>query len=122
MTDSSNGLLLMRDIVDNQLMSHDDVRIGRVASVEADWREDGSLVLEHLVAGPQALLGRFSMRLEPIARFIFRNRFEHQIPLTDIEDVGPTIKLKKNADEYAVGESDRWIARHILRFIPGSGA
>jgi hypothetical protein len=52
---------------------------------------------------------------------LLRDRFEHRIPIDDIEDFKPTLHLRRNAADYKVGQSERWIADHILRWIPGSG-
>jgi hypothetical protein len=117
--------LVMGDIMDEQLESADGRSIGRVTDVEAEWREDGALVLTHLVLGPQAYAGRVSERLQALAKKLLRDRFEGRIPVEDVEDLGPTIRLRRTAEEYAerygVARSERWIASHILRFIPGSG-
>ena len=109
------------DIIDNQLETSDGIEIGRVADIEAEWRDDGQLVLTNLVTGPQALAGRVSSRLRPISRFFLRNRFEYHIPLKEVERFGPTLHLRNKAADYPVGQSERWIAEHILRWIPGSG-
>ena len=109
------------DIIDNQLETSDGIEIGRVADIEAEWRDDGQLVLTNLVTGPQALAGRVSSRLQPIFRFFLRDRFEHRIPLKEVESFGPTLHLGGKAADYPVGQSERWIAEHILRWIPGSG-
>ena len=111
----------MRDVMDYQLETSDNVRIGRVADVRAEWRDDGELYLTHLATGPQALAGRVSERLRPLARAIFHDRFEHAIPLSEVTEFGPTLRLTGKATDYATGQSDRWIASHILRWIPGSG-
>ena len=121
MTDLHDPLLVMRDIMDAQLETSDKQRIGRVADIEAEWREDGRFVLTHIVIGPQALVGRVASHLRPLAHFLLRDRFEHRIPLSEVETFGPTLRLRGKATEYAVGQSDRWIAAHILRWIPGSG-
>ncbi len=113
--------LSIADILDNQLETSDQIEISRVADIEAEWRDDGTLVLTHVVTGPQALARRVPSHLEPIFRFLLGNRFEHRIPLSDIEDFAPTLHLRKKAADYAVGQSERWIADHILRWIPGSG-
>lgn len=110
----------MGDLMDMQIEACDGHNLGRVADVEAELREDGSLVLTHLVTGPQALAGRIASRLRPVARFLLRDRFECRIPLSEIADVGLTIQLRGPADAYGIDRSERWIARHILRFIPGS--
>ncbi|MDQ3856767.1 MAG: hypothetical protein M3281_10295 [Chloroflexota bacterium] len=115
-----DALLAMRDIMDGQLETSDERQIGRVADIEAEWREDGSLLLQSLIVGPEALAGRVSSRLRPLAASFLRGRFEHRIPVEEIEEVGPTVKLRKGARQYDVGHSDRWVVDHILRFIPGS--
>ncbi len=112
-------LLAMRDIFDNQLKTADGVRIGRVADVEATFHEDGSLVLTHLVAGPEALAGRVASRLRPVFHAVLRGRFERQISLEDVDEVGLDICLKGMADDYELGASDRWIGSHLFRWIPG---
>jgi hypothetical protein len=114
---------LMRDVMDGQLVSADGIAIGRVADVDAEWSESGELILRHVVCGPEALLRRLSSRLGGVAAKLFRGRFDHRIPIDDIEELSDLqIVLKKPASEYAVGASERWIRRRIFRFIPGSGA
>ena len=107
--------------MDAQLETKDNRRIGRVADIEAEWREDGKLVLTNIVMGPQALAGRIAERLRSIARFLLGNCFEHSIPFSEVENFGPTLHLSRQAKDYDVGRSDDWIASHILRWIPGSG-
>jgi hypothetical protein len=92
-----------------------------VDNIEAEWREDGRLVLTHVVTGPQALAGRVASHLKPIFTFLLRDRFEYRLPISEIEDFGPTLRLRKKAADYQIGQSDTWIAEHILRWIPGSG-
>jgi hypothetical protein len=121
MPDSEKQLLMMRDIMDSQLETHDKRRIGRVADIEGEWRADGKLVLRNIVTGPEALTGRVFSHLRPLASFLLRGHFEHRIPLSDVETFGPTLRLRKKAEDYLVGQSDQWIADHILRWIPGNG-
>lgn len=121
MRDHHAVLLVMRDMMDSQLETRDGIRVGRVADVRAEWRDDGTLVLTHLVTGPQALAGRLSEHLRPLAHFLLRDRFEHAIPLSEVECFGPTIRLRGRADDHALARADRWIASHILRWLPWSG-
>ena len=111
----------MRDIMDAQLETADRRKIGRVADILAEWREDGSLVLTHLVVGPQAHAGRVSSHLRSFLRSILKDRFEHRIPISEVVEVGPTVRLRGNASDYDVGHADAWVVDHILRFIPGNG-
>jgi hypothetical protein len=114
-------ILVMRNIMDNQLESSDDIEIGRVADIEAELLPDGRLVLTKLMTGPESLAGRISSHLRPIVHFFLRNRFEHSIPIDEIDGIHPTLRLRNRATYYDTGQSDRWIADHILRWIPGSG-
>ncbi|MGZ3601515.1 MAG: hypothetical protein ACXVCO_00905 [Ktedonobacterales bacterium] len=121
--DRDNDILLaMRDLLDAQLQTVDGVRIGRIADIESEWRDDGALELMYILTGPQALAGRVASRLVPLARFIFRDRFERRIPMSEVVETGLTVRLRGNASDYPIGQSERWLANHIVRFIPGSGA
>jgi hypothetical protein len=111
----------IRDIIDSQLETSDNVEIGRVADIEAEYREDGSLAVTALITGPQALTARVSPQLVPLARWLFRDRFEYRIPIRDVEHFGPTLRLHGRAEDYPVGRSEQWIAKYLLRWIPGSG-
>lgn len=121
MPETRKVYLVMRDMMDAQLETSDRRKIGRVADIEAEWRGDGKLVLTAIITGPQALAGRVSEHLRPIARFLLRDHFDHSIPIDEVEKVGPTLYLKGKAENYSVGQSDQWIASHILRWLPGSG-
>lgn len=118
---STDDFFSIADIIDSQLESSDKQDVGRVADIEAEWREDGTLVLCNLVTGPQALAGRVAKPLRSLAQRLLRGHFEHVIPLSDVEKFGPTLHLRRKASEYPVGRSERWIAGHTLRWIPGSG-
>lgn len=113
--------LFMRDLADGQLRTLEGRRIGRAADVEAEWRPDGSLQLRRLVLGPEAHIGRISHRLSGLAHRILKGRFDHQIDVSQVEEIGPSVMLKGRASDYELGNLDAWIIDHIFRFIPGSG-
>jgi hypothetical protein len=112
--------LVMRDLMDLQLLSADGRRVGRVDDVQAEILADGRLVICGIVTGPQALAGRVYPRLRRFVRWFLHDRFEHEIPLDEVVEFGPTIRLRGNADEYGLGRSDRWLAEHVVRRIPGA--
>ena len=114
-------LLSMRDIADGLLETRDGHHIGRVADIRAELAEDGSLVLTHLLLGPQATAGRVSGRLRSLVQRWLGRRFEHRIPIDDVVEYGPTIRLRGRAADYSAGHADRWFAEHVVRWIPGSG-
>jgi sporulation protein YlmC with PRC-barrel domain len=112
------GHSTFRDLLDNQVVGRDGVPVGRVADLKAEWRRDGRLVLTALLFGPQALAGRLSIRLEPVARFLLRDRFEHEIPIEEVQEMGITVVLRRCAAEYEAGRrAERWIDRHVLRYL-----
>lgn len=119
MIDPRDDIFSIRDILDSQLLTSDGRRIGRVADIEAEIRADDNLVLAYVVTGPQALAGRIHPRLRDLFRFFLRDHFDHRIPLSEVTKFGPTLHLRGKAKDYATGQSDRWLANHILRWIPG---
>lgn len=118
---TEDRLQVMRDIVDMQLTTQDKRQIGRVADVAVTWREDGALVLHALATGPEALLGRIGQPLQLLAHLLLRGRFDHVIPLSEVKDLDEGIALRGRVADYPSGQSERWIANHILRWIPGNG-
>lgn len=118
---ADDELFAMRDVMDGLLLSADDLSLGRVADIEIDIGDDGAARLTAILVGPEALVGRISSRLRPMCRRIFRGRFDHRIAIAEIVEFGPTLQLRQTAERYPVGQADRWVMRHILRFIPGSG-
>ncbi len=109
------------DFLDSQLESADHIEIGRVAGIEAEWREDGKLVLVALLTGPQALAGRVARPLYTFFRWIFHDHFDHAIPISELAKVELVLHLRNNAVNYPTGNIERWLTDYILRWIPGSG-
>ena len=113
--------LVMRDLMDNALEAADGRHLGRVDDLAAEWREDGRLFLTEILCGPEALLTRVGSRLRALGALVLRGRLESRLPIGEIQELGPTVKLRQPSGCYQVGKSDEWIARHLLRWIPGSG-
>jgi sporulation protein YlmC with PRC-barrel domain len=110
------GHSTFHDLLDNQVVGSDGVPVGRVADVRGTWREDGRLLLTALVFGPQALVGRISSRAQPLARRLLRDRFDHEISIREVREMGETVVLRRPAAEYEVGRRvEEWIAHHLLR-------
>jgi hypothetical protein len=112
----------MRDIVDGQLETIDDRRVGRVADLFGEWRPDGTLVLTDIVVGPEALARRVAGWLGVLVGRLFGGHHDHRIPLSEVEEVGPTVRLRGKRSDYSLSGADDWIVDHIIRFIPGGGA
>lgn len=119
--DEPIGALLVRDILDNQIRSRERRRLGRVGDVELAFDDDGGVRLASIVLGPEALAGRISARLRRALRRLLGGRFERRVSVDEIDELGPTVRLRGRASAYDLDSGDRWVARNILRFIPGNG-
>lgn len=113
--------LVMRDIMDGLIESPDGTDLGRVADVEITVDNNGTSHLSALIVGPEALARRISPWLYRIAHRILRGRFDHRIPIDEVEEFGPAIVLRQSSGHYNLGDADAWVYQRILRFIPGSG-
>jgi hypothetical protein len=111
----------IRDIIDSQLESRDNIELSRVDDIEITQQEDGTFVLTTIIIGPQALAKRTARPLYSVFRFLLHDRFEYSISLNEVESFGPTLRLRRDASDYSIGYIELWIAKHILRWIPGSG-
>jgi hypothetical protein len=108
-------------LVDERLRAPDGRSVARVAGLSASWEADGSLMLTDLLVGPQELACRVWRGLHGPARALFRDRFEHRIPITQIDRIELDIHLRSDPGRFGVGTADAWVRDHILRFIPGNG-
>jgi hypothetical protein len=122
-TGATESALVVRDVLDGQLLTRDVHRLARVGDVELTLLEDGRTVeLTAVAVGPEALARRVSRRFGSLLGRILRGRFDHSIDVDEIVEIGPWIRLRGESADYSIGSGDRWLADHLLRFIPGSGA
>src|SRR5215210_3856319 len=108
--DGGTGALLVRDVMDSQLESSDGRRIGRIGDLEAALSEDGRLRVTAILVGPQVLLGRLSNRLRQPADRLLHGRFLQSVAIDEVEETGPTVRLRGPGDGYTTGQGDRWVA------------
>jgi hypothetical protein len=114
-------LLLMRDIVDNQLVDSQDERITKVAGVEVELREDARPIVRALLVGPEPLARRIGSRAGWLVRWITGGRREVRIPWEQVENAGPEIKLNVLASATGATHAEDWVREKIISKIPGSG-
>ena len=114
-------LLLMRDLVDNQLVDSQGERITKVAGVEAELREDGRPVVRALLVGPGPLARRIGPHVGRLVERITGGRREVHIPWEWIEDAGPDVKLNVSASATGATHAEDWVREKIIDKVPGSG-
>src|ERR687886_414138 len=90
-------LLLMRDLVDNQLVDSEGERVTKVAGVEAELRENTRPVVRALLVGPEPLARRIGPRVGRLVQWITGGRREVHIPWERVENLGPDVKLNVSA-------------------------
>jgi sporulation protein YlmC with PRC-barrel domain len=119
--------LLMRDLIDGELESADRIRLGRVADVVISWHHDRSSAhdaiarVTTIVLGPEALAGRIRPRLRGLLHRLLGGRWERELPLDAVEELGPTLRLREPARAYRLASGEWWVGEHLVRHIPGAG-
>jgi sporulation protein YlmC with PRC-barrel domain len=112
-------VLVMRDIVDNQILDVQGERVTKVAGIEAEASDDGSEpVVRNLLIGPEPLARRVGERTAACVRWLTRGRRTVRIPLSDVTAVGPDVRLRTKASATGGTHAEDWVRDHIARFIP----
>ncbi len=114
-------LLLMRGLVDNQLVDSQGERITKVAGVEAELREGARPVVRALLVGPEPMARRIGPRVGRLVQWITGGRREVRIPWERVENVGPDVKLNVAASATGATHAEDWVREKIIDKIPGSG-
>lgn len=113
-------ILLMRDVVDNQIVDVHGARVTKVAGVEAEVPDDGSEpVVRNLLVGPEPLSRRINGLLAWLLQRLTGGRRTVRIPWDDVAEVGPDVCLRAEAEATGATHAEDWVREHIVRFIPG---
>jgi sporulation protein YlmC with PRC-barrel domain len=113
-------ILLMRDVVDNQLLDSSDERITKVAGVEAELRGDARPVVTALLVGPGPLARRIGPRIGRLAERIIGGGREVRIPWQHVRKVGPDVRLNVPAGATSATRAEDWVREKIIGKMPGS--
>ena len=114
-------LLLMRDVVDCQLLDSEGERVTKVAGVEAESREGARPVIRALLVGPEPLARRIGPRVGRLVERITGGEREVRIPWEHVEDAGPDVHLNVPASATGATHAEDWVREKIIGKIPGSG-
>src|SRR5919206_4308293 len=112
-------LLLMRDIVDNQLLDSEGERVTKVAGVEVELREDARPLVRALLVGPEPLARRVGPRVGRLVQRITGGKREVRIPWEHVEDAAPDIHLNVPASATGATHAEEWVREKIIGRIPG---
>jgi sporulation protein YlmC with PRC-barrel domain len=114
---------LGRQVLDQQLVDHDDVDIGIVDGIVLELRNDALPRVAALLTGGHLLARRLHPRLERWMRWITRgwgpsNRDPVRIPWSKVLKIGIDVKVDIRAEDAMAWE--HWVRDHIIRRIPGA--
>lgn len=118
-------VLLVRDILDNQLIDVTGQNAGKVDGIVLELRDGAPPLVRFVECGPVTLARRLNRRFgEWVARLDARlgkgRGAPIRIPITRISEEGPTLRLDLSADETPLMSFEQWLRRTIVDRIPGS--
>lgn len=117
----SDAVLLVKEIVDHQLIDRDGRRCGNVDDLELAGGPGEELVVAAILSGPGMFRQRLPAAGRPLAWLLERlfGRGVTRLPWDEVAGHDGAVKLRKHASDYGLGAGDdvagRWIAR-----VPGS--
>ena len=119
---------IVRDILDKQLCDREEIFMGRVDGLVLEVSEDGPPRVDHFELGFAVLARRIHPRVERWLqairkRWSVRKNARQIVPWSAVLEVTPQhIKLDLAALETPAFDWERWLRKHVIRKIPGSGA
>jgi sporulation protein YlmC with PRC-barrel domain len=114
-------LLLMRDIVDNQLLDCRGDRVTKVAGVEVEMEAGQRPVVRALLVGPEPLARRVGPRVGRLVERITGGKRELRIPFERVANLGPDVDLDVPASSTGATRAEDWAREKVIGKIPGSG-
>ena len=120
------GLHLVHDVLDAQLLDRAKEKIGRADAVVLEVREGRPpRVAAILMGGPVRAqrIGGWMVALERAMRAIGRVRREgvSRIPFSAVRCIADTIELDVDRRELDAGHLEQWLREHVVCRIPFSG-
>lgn len=111
-------ILLMRDVVDNQILDATGRRVTKVAGLEAELRDGKRPVVRALLIGPEPLARRFGARAGKLVERITGGRRTIRIPWSDVTEAGPDVQLRCRAEDTGATHAEDVVRDRIIRFLP----
>ncbi|MEV6876220.1 hypothetical protein [Amycolatopsis sp. NPDC051128] len=110
-------------LLDRQIIGEDGTVVGKVDDLELR-AEGGTLVVDALLVGPEALADRIDGPIGKLLRRIgrgFRAQAPQRIPMNAIRRFEPTIVVTTAIAEATGSPSEDWLRRKVIGRIPGAG-
>ncbi len=113
-------LLLMRDLVDNQIVDREEERVTKVAGVEVHIPEGERPVVICLLIGPEPLARRIHPWIGMLVSALTPGNRTVRIPWERVVKAGPIVQVDMTARETGGTRAEDWVRDKIIRWIPGS--
>lgn len=117
---------LIRDVLDNRLVDREKCQLGKADGIVLVLRKDKPPRLAYIEVSMSTLAYRLSTRLGKLVekmgrKWGVRHGKPYRIPWAKVRDVGIDVDLDLNADETPLMDWEKWLNKHIVGRIPGSG-
>ncbi len=119
--------MIIRDVLDNQLVDRHGVKIGKVDGIIVEWEEGKPPRLAYLEQGAPTLARRLHPRLADWVvalgrKWGLRHGESYRIPWTKVLTIGIDVKvdLDVNVESTPVLAWETWLRERVVKRIPGS--
>ena len=117
---------MIRDVLDNQLVDRDKRPLGKADGLVIVLRKDKPPRLAYIEVGMSTVAHRLSTRLGRFAERLgrkwgVRHGKPFRLPWAKVRDVGIDVDVDVVADETPLMDWEKWLNKHIVGRIPGSG-
>jgi sporulation protein YlmC with PRC-barrel domain len=120
-------MLLIRDVLDKQLIDRNGVNIGKVDSLVIELQPDQPPRVAFIELGAIALARRLGPRVHRVVavlatRIAGKGRTRaRRIAWKKVHVAGPTIEYEGDAQRTVLFAWQKWLTRRVINRIPGGG-
>jgi sporulation protein YlmC with PRC-barrel domain len=119
-------MLVVRDLLDKQVLDRRNRKIGKVDGLVMQLRKDAPPRLAILEIGAVTLARRLHSRLAEWVEVIERrwgpgDGRPVRIPYSKVTDVGLDVEVDVDGDEIGAFRWENWLKTHVLSYLPWSG-
>lgn len=120
-----DGLHLVHDVLDAQLVDHRQERVGRVDGVVLELRDGAAPRVSAILVGGEVRArraGRWMLALRQVMRALWRvhERGVSRIPFDKVRCIGEVVQVDVDGRQLPSGHIERWLAQRIVCRLPGA--
>jgi sporulation protein YlmC with PRC-barrel domain len=118
---------LVRDVLDKQVRDRHGKKMGKVDGIVLELREGAPPRVAFLEIGPMTLARRLGTAAGRLARaldsgFGVGDGLPLRLTLAQVREIGIEVVVDVDAEQTRAWAWERWLRRHVIARIPGSGA